>query len=270
MQLAVRHRTTYRYASRARFLAQVLRMTPLDGPGQRVLHWRVEVERGRCLPSYLDGFGNLTHLHTLHRWHEELSIHVQGLVETRETCGVLGALREALPPAFFLCATPLTAPHELLEALAARCARAASGLARLQRLMELVRESVAYVPGATDAQTSAAQALLRGAGVCQDHAHVFVAAARQLGHPARYVSGYLHAGADADAALASHAWAEAWLPELGWVGFDASSGSPPTERYVRTGVGRDYADAAPLRGVRRGAPGHSLHVRVHVEEVSLQ
>ena len=136
--------------------------------------------------------------------------------------------------------------------------------------MECVREDVAYVPGVTSAETSAGEALLAGAGVCQDHAHVFVAAARCLGHPARYVSGYLHAASDAEDALASHAWAEAWLPELGWVGFDPSNGIAPTERYVRTGVGLDYADAAPVRGVRRGAPGHSLRVRVHVEEIAVQ
>ncbi len=106
--------------------------------------------------------------------------------------------------------------------------------------------------------------LLAGAGVCQDHAHIFVAGARCLGIPARYVSGYLHAAGNSDDALASHAWAEAFVPELGWVGFDPANGIAPTEHYIRTG------DAAPVRGVRRGAPGHSLRVRVHVEEIAVQ
>ena len=73
-----------------------------------------------------------------------------------------------------------------------------------------------------------------------------------------------------DAALASHAWAEAFVPDLGWVGFDPANGISPTERYIRTGIGLDYGDAAPVRGVRRGAPGHSLHVHVHVERIAVQ
>jgi transglutaminase-like putative cysteine protease len=270
MRLSVRHRTTYKYQSRARYLAQILRMTPLDGPGQKVLSWSVAADRKWRLPHYADGFGNVTHLHTLHDWHDEVSISVEGIVETWDTSGVLGMLSEPLPPRFFMRSTPLTTPHALVSALAARVAAEPDPLARLHQLMECVREDLAYVPGVTSAETSAGEALLAGSGVCQDHAHVFVTAARGLGHPARYVSGYLHAASDAEDALASHAWAEAWLPELGWVGFDPSNGIAPTERYVRTGVGLDYSDAAPVRGVRRGSPGHSLRVRVHVEEIAVQ
>ena len=136
MRLSVRHRTTYRYPSRARYLAQILRMTPLDGPGQKVLSWSVEADRGRRLPHYVDGFGNLTHLHTLHDWHDEVSISVAGIVETWDTHGVLGMLPEQLPPGFFARTTPLTAPHELVEALAAKVAGETGDLTRLHRLME--------------------------------------------------------------------------------------------------------------------------------------
>jgi transglutaminase-like putative cysteine protease len=118
--------------------------------------------------------------------------------------------------------------------------------------------------------TSAAEALAGGAGVCQDFAHVFLSAARALGQPARYVGGYLHAGEGGQGAPASHAWAEAWVPDLGWVGFDASHGVCPTERYVRISVGLDYADAAPVRGVHRGTGEHSMQVRVQVAEVAAQ
>ncbi len=270
MRLSVRHRTTYKYASRARYLAQILRMTPLDGPGQKVLRWSVEADRGRRPPHYTDGYGNHTHLHTLHDWHEEVSIEVEGIVETWDTNGVQGMLSEPLPPGFFARSTPLTAPDAGIAALAAKAAGEPDPLARLHRLMDCLRADVSYTPGVTTTTTTASEALLAGAGVCQDHAHIFVAAARCLGVPARYVSGYLHASSDADDALASHAWAEAFVPELGWVGFDPANGIAPTERYIRTGIGLDYADAAPVRGVRRGAPGHSLHVRVHVEEIAVQ
>jgi len=270
MRLSVRHRTTYKYASRARYLAQLLRMTPLDGPGQKVLRWSVEADRGRRLPHYNDGYGNLTHLHTLHDWHDEVTLSVKGVVETWDTNGVQGMLSEALPPAFFARSTPLTTADPLVAALAAKVAAETDPLTRLHALLACVRQEMAFAAGVTTAETTAAEALQTGAGVCQDQAHVFIAAARCLGHSARYVSGYLHAASSGDDALASHAWAEAFVPALGWVGFDPANGVSPTERYIRTGVGLDYADAAPVRGVRRGAPGHSLRVRVHVEEVAVQ
>jgi transglutaminase-like putative cysteine protease len=247
MRLSVRHRLTTRYESRERSIAQLVRMTPLDGPGQTVLRWSVEANHGSRLPHYVDGFGNVTHLHTLHDWHEETSIGVQGLVETREIQGGLGPLRELLAPAFFLQATPLTWPDESILALAARTARATGALEQLHLLMEYAHEAL-------DAEQT----------------HGFIAAARSLGHPARYVSGYLHASERGDSTLASHAWAEAWVSELGWVGFDVVQGATPSECYVRVGVGRDHTDAAPLRSVRQGIAEHSLEVRVQVEGVAAQ
>jgi transglutaminase-like putative cysteine protease len=271
MRLSVRHRLTIRYASRERSLVQLVRMTPLDGPGQTVLRWSVDANRASRLPHYVDGFGNVTHLHTLHDWHEEASIGVQGVVETREIQGVLGPLRELLAPAFFLQPTPLTRPDEPIVALAARTARAAGALERLHLLMEYAHEALTHEAAATDAAPeSAADTLQRGSGTSQELTHVFVSAARSLGHPARYISGYLHASERGDSTLASHAWAEAWVSELGWVGFDVAQGAAPTECYVRVGVGRDHTDAAPLRSVRRGSDEHSLEVRVQVEATATQ
>jgi transglutaminase-like putative cysteine protease len=270
MRLAVRHRTLFQYAAPSLYLAQLVRMTPRDGAGQRVIAWSVRDGHGRRLPDFLDGFGNVTHLHTLFEPHTDVAVEVQGVVETRDTAGVVGDAEEPLPPAFFTRATRLTARHPALEALASEAAGAAGALDQLHALLRLVHARLAHRAGLTDVGTSAAEALLGGAGVCQDHAHVFVAAARRLGHPARYVGGYLLAGGEVDAPLASHAWAEAFVPDLGWVGFDPSHGAAPSERYVRTSVGLDYADAAPVRGIRRGAPGQSLQVSVQVAEVAQQ
>src|SRR5262245_1483413 len=241
-------------------------MTPREHVGQRVLRWSVRDERGRELPSFRDGFGNVTHLHTLHAPHSAARIEVEGLVETRDTSGVVANAPEPLPPAFFARTTPLTEPDAALAALADEARREAGALARLHRLMQLLRGRMRYCQGVTTVSSSAAEALAGGAGVCQDFAHAFVGTARALGQPARYVGGYLHA----EGALAGHAWAEAWVPDLGWVGFDASHGVCPTEHYVRVSVGLDYADAAPLRGVRRGAGGGSMQVRVQIAEASVQ
>src|SRR5262249_41933945 len=144
----------------------------------------------------------------------------EGEVETQDTSGLVAGAAEPLPPVFFLRPTGLTAPHPSIEALAMATAPRATLLVRLHALMNAVADRVAYTPGATDAATSAADALARGAGVCQDHAHLFIAAARLLGVPARYVGGYLWTGGERSAEEAGHAWAEAFVEDLGWVGFD--------------------------------------------------
>ena len=270
MRLFVQHRTAYHYDSPSSGLAQLLRMTPSDGPGQSVVRWSLVDERGRRPPAFVDGFGNLTHLHVRREAHARVEIRVEGVVETRDGFGVVGFAGERLPPRTFLRATALTAAHPAIDALAGEARAASDSLDALHRLMALVGDRVAYRPGATQVGTTAAEALLAGAGVCQDHAHLFVAAARSLGHPARYVSGYVQAASAEQDELASHAWAEAWHPDLGWIGFDPSHGICPSERYVRVAAALDYEGAAPVRGVRRGAPGERLEVCVQVREVAAQ
>jgi len=137
-------------------------------------------------------------------------------------------------------------------------------------LMHAVRDRVEYRLGLTDVLTPAADALAAGAGVCQDHAHVFITAARVLGVPARYVSGYLWTGGPEQQVEASHAWAEAFVDDLGWVGFDAANRTCPSETYIRASIGLDYWSAAPVRGVRRGAAAEQLTVRVRVEQASVE
>jgi transglutaminase-like putative cysteine protease len=143
-------------------------------------------------------------------------------------------------------------------------ADADAGIARLHALMHGVRDRMAYRAGTTDSQTSAAEALASGVGVCQDHAHLFIAAARALDVPARYVGGYLWTGDDDAEYEASHAWAEAYVDDLGWVGFDPANRLCPTENYIRVGIGLDYWTAAPVRGIRRGVADEALSVRVQV------
>jgi transglutaminase-like putative cysteine protease len=132
-----------------------------------------------------------------------------------------------------------------------------------------VRDRVEYVPGATGAHTGAAEALGDGKGVCQDHAHIFISAARTLGIPARYVTGYLVLD-DPGPAPAHHAWAEAYVEALGWVGFDVANRICPTERYVRLACGLDAGYTAPVVGSRRGGSGESLNVCVAVQQQSAQ
>jgi len=193
-----------------------------------------------------------------------MTLAVEGEVETTDTAGVVRGTPEPLPPLFFLRETALTAPHPTIAALAAKIAGAPAVLARLHSLMSAVRDAMDYQLGVTDVQTAAADALQKGAGVCQDHAHVFIAAAKILGIPARYVGGYLWTGSDGRDNDASHAWAEAFVPDLGWIGFDAANRTCPTASYVRASVGLDYWSAAPVRGVRKGGSAETLAVKVTV------
>ncbi|MEO0730579.1 MAG: transglutaminase family protein, partial [Pseudomonadota bacterium] len=134
----------------------------------------------------------------------------------------------------------------------------------LHALSAAVTKAVAYKPGVTTTTTTAADAVRIGAGVCQDHAHVFVSAARSLGVPARYVVGYLLADEDGNEVVETHAWAEAFCRDVGWIGFDASNAVSPTERYIRLGCGHDATAATPIRGTLTGDAIGSLSAKVSI------
>jgi transglutaminase-like putative cysteine protease len=264
MQLQVKHQTTYRYDAPVSYTIQSLRLSPRPHHGLSVLNWRVQADGRRELPFFTDGFGNIVHSHSINRTHDCVTLLVEGEVETTDTAGILRGGAEPLPPAFYLRATPLTVADAAIEALAAENGHGKSTIERLHRLMIAVRERVDYRLGATDVATTAAEALARGVGVCQDHSHIFIAAARHHGIPARYVGGYLWTGVETQEYSASHAWVEAYVQDLGWVGFDAANCICPTAAYIRTSIGLDYSSAMPVRGIRRGESAEDLTVRVSV------
>ncbi|GGB27115.1 transglutaminase [Tistrella bauzanensis] len=278
MRLTVEHQTIYTYGRPARYAIQALRLTPPDIDAQRVVSWRIDVEPAAHMVVMVDGFGNRVHQLSLDREHNRLAVTVRGVVNTRDTAGIVGSdLPDRLLPAVFLRETPLTTCSGAVQAFAddiAPILDADGPVAAMHAVMKETARRVAYVKGATDARTTAAQALDHGRGVCQDHAHVFIAVVRALGLPARYVSGYLSPYEDDNAAgpggEASHAWAEAWLTGLGWVGFDPSNGISPTGSYIRLAHGLDYLDAAPVRGIRVSGDQEQLAVRVHVTEQAQQ
>lgn len=263
MHLCIDHATTYHYGEPAQRVHQVLRLWPIPGVGQVIRDWRVEIDGHKIRPTSRDGFGNPVATHVVDRPVESLTLHVRAEVETLDRHGVVGYTEDPLPPAFFVHPTALTAADDAIRALAHEAADGADGeIARLHRLSAAVRARIDYRPQVTDVATPAAAALATGAGVCQDHAHVLLAGARALGYPARYVSGYLCASEEH--AAASHAWVEIFVADLGWLGFDAANHICPDERYVRVATGRDYRDAAPVRGVRVGGGAESLEVVVRV------
>lgn len=266
MHLHIRHMTRYRYERPVKYSVQSLHLTPRRDPSQRALSWTISAP-GRRLEQ-IDAHGNISHLLTIEQPHREIQIVVRGVVETADSEG-----RQddgPLSPLAYLAPTTLTAQNEEIKAFARDATRGASApRERAEALAEAVVRAVRYKPGVSDVQDNAAVVLQRGEGVCQDHAHVYIAAARALGMPARYVSGYLYTGDASDAA--SHAWVDVWLgPELGWQSLDVTHQRPAVRSYCRLAVGRDYLDAAPVRGVRHGGGGEKMEANVLVAESAEQ
>jgi transglutaminase-like putative cysteine protease len=263
MRLAIHHETTYRYSLPVSHSIQLLRLTPRNEPHQRILSWKLSAPSR--LSAVPDAFGNATHMLVLRQPHSEVKVVVTGTVEIDQPAlsGALPRTAERLSPLTFLPATRLTQPSPEIEAfVAAHLPQPIARPAQLVALAEAIEDRVTYRPGVTQTWTTAAQALEAGYGVCQDHAHLFIACCRSRGTPARYVSGYVDPG-DVEHA-ASHAWVDAWLPEQGWVSIDVTHRSLVVDRHCRLAVGRDYDSASPLRGLRIGGGQEALQVAVRV------
>lgn len=266
MLLTISHTTTYRFQSPASYGLQQLRLTPKSRAGQAVRSWNMSVEGGQIETSFTDHHQNRVTLVSFDPGAVEIRVICDGLVDTAETAGVVGKHAGFAPLWFFLRETPLTTAGEKVRGLTdGLAAEVPEDLPRLHALSARVIEAVAYEIGRTGAETSAEQAVAEGAGVCQDHAHIFIAAARTMGYPARYVSGYLMMS-DRVHQDASHAWAEAFVQDIGWVGFDVSNGYSPDPRYVRVATGLDYAEAAPIAGIHYGATGEAMSVDIQVAQ----
>jgi len=266
MTLSIRHTTHYAFAQPVVHALQRLRLTPKETQGQRIIDWSMALENAHAELEYDDQHFNHVTLIALNPGAREVTVTCAGTVETDDNAGVIGRHSGHLPLWSFLRQTALTRPGAKLRALL----REVSGpideapLDFLHALSGLIRDRVAYEAGRTHSATTAEEAMQHGYGVCQDHAHIFIGAARAAGIPARYISGYLMMD-DRIEQEATHAWAEAHVEGLGWVGFDVSNGICPDPRYVRVATGSDYRDAAPITGISIGATAEVLTVGVAVE-----
>ncbi len=265
MKLSVRHTTEYAYAEPVDFALQKVRLRPQDSPLQTVREWDISIDGGRIEADYRDHYANLVDLVSAERGAQKLTITASGTVETRDTAGVLGKVYGRAPLWHFQQSSPLTQPGESTQAFVDVIRAADDTLTGLHDLSAEVLKKVPYAVGHTQSDTTAEEAVQIGKGVCQDHANIFVTAARAAGMPARYVSGYLMMNDRVDQD-ASHAWAEVHLDDLGWVSFDVSNGVCPDDRYIRIAIGRDAHDAAPMQGLRGGAGDESLIVSLQVQQ----
>lgn len=264
MHLKISHTTEYHYDEPVQYALQRLRLTPMTGVGQTVLGWQTLLDGAAMEVSYDDHFNNRVHLVSVDGDREAIRITASGEVHTEDRAGVFGPHQSYVPLWLYARETPLTKAGKLIRDLA-KSAEGETDLARMHALMAMIHEAVEYKAGETHAETAAEDALEAGKGVCQDHAHIMISAARTLDMPARYISGYLMMEGQTEQ-TASHAWAEVHLPGLGWVGFDAANKICPDDRYVRIASGLCYRDAAPISGLIHGEANETLKVSVTVEQ----
>ena len=284
MRYRIRHRTSYRYASQVFESFNEVRLQPLAGGQQTLLDFDLLIEPPATVISFRDYYGNAVHDFGVAYLHDRLVIEATSDVVThaevdeplagppegepdaspsiRELAGdeaLADDLAEFLGPSAYV---PLADESAAVaEAVLAEDPET-SALAFLTRAADHVRARLEFRVGATTVESSVAEVLAGGSGVCQDFAHVLISLCRHAGLPARYVSGYL---GGVEVASASHAWAEAYVPPYGWLGVDATLGTPCTGRHVKLGVGRDYADVAVLRGTYQGGGHAELEVEVTCE-----
>lgn len=267
MRLSVSHTTSYVFDAPMRFVTQSLRLRPANSASQQVIDWDISAEGAAFGASFIDGAGDSVTTMTVQGPVERIEVRVKGVVDTTDTTGILRNHREIISPRVYLQSTQATKPTGALLELVTKTleSNGVSGeLAHAHKYCDAVAEAIAYIPGTTHSETTAAEAVEQGSGVCQDHTHALIALAQAAGLPARYVSGYLLAGSDGTSEDASHAWAEIFLDQLGWVGFDAANACCPDDRYIRLGSGRDAREAAPIRGISRGGGTEAMDVSVVV------
>lgn len=271
MRLRIAHSTTYRYEPPATGVIQILRMTPRSHDGQYVADWQVFVSTDSRMQMHYDAYGNITHVLT-HGAIADLTLNVEGLVETHDTSGVLKGTDERFPPDFFLRSTALTETNADMQAFARDLQPETDDdtIGFLHALLVQINDHMTFDTDPTHAGTTAADAFALRRGVCQDYAHIFIACARLGGVPARFVSGHFLRSDGVVQQDAGHAWAEAFVPKLGWVGFDPANAISTTDSHVRVAIGLDYLGAAPVRGTRYGGGTETLAVAVNVNQAGRQ
>ena len=272
MRIRIAHKTTYKYAEPASGAIQTLRLTPRNHDGQYVIDWRIDISEDCRLVNHEDAFGNITHTFTVDGSFAELEVTADGEVETTDLSGFVRGTVERFPPSLFLRQTALTEPDAAILAFAREIKSKSNNdvLELLHLLLNEVHRTITFDVDQTGATTTAVEAFAAKRGVCQDLTHIFVAAARALDIPARYVGGYFYRQDGVVAQAAGHAWAEAHVPHIGWIGFDPANGICPADAHVRVAIGLDYLGVAPVRGTRFGGRDEQLLVGVHVEQAQRQ
>ncbi len=264
MRIQIKHTASYTYAEPPRRVLQMLRLTPRDHEGQHVMQWRIEPNIDGRMRGMEDPYGNIVHDFSVDGPIAALTLRIEGEVETIDLAGIVRGAVERAHPLVFLRDSPLTEADDGLRSYA-DAVRNGSALDQLHNLMERLHADMEHTKGLSRAPFSAKQAFADKGGSCGDIAHVFVACARHLDIPARFVSGYVAPLHDDVPVAGSRCWAEAFVPDYGWIGFDPALNLCPQTAHVRVAIGLDGMEAAPVRGTRSGGEGEALFVNMSIE-----
>ena len=265
-RIKVHHETRYEYETDLSYAIQRIYLTPRQLRGVRIISWEIK-SNFDCF-SQIDSLGNELHLLVMSKPSKTLSIEVTGLVDMykgRTRFEERLSSRDKKKEMFhylFKKFTDLTMPNKEIYELALGTFKTKDQVNSLLLIAEAIEERIEYTKGATGVKTTAIEAWEQKAGVCQDHAHVMLSAARAMGLPARYVSGYLQG--ESDASQATHAWVEVWLGK--WIGIDVTNKKLVDEKFLSLAIGTDYLSIAPIRGVRQGGGNEHMYVKVSVSE----
>ncbi len=279
MFYSIRHCTRFRYSAQVSESLMEVRMHPRTEGAQRCLTFQLSVSPRTRVTSYRDYLGNTIHHFDVPSRHQELTIVAEALIDSLphyemaplgpeawdelDATVAQGDYWEMLAPSHF--AQPSDLLQDLLRELNVK--RRSDPLSLLLELNAALYQGFDYVPKSTRVDSPIDDTLRTRQGVCQDFAHIYLALARELRVPCRYVSGYLYHGAghrDRSADGATHAWVEVFLPRMGWLGMDPTNNLIASERHIRTAIGRDYADVPPTRGIFKGDAKSELAVSVRV------
>ncbi len=266
MRASVQYHLQISYAEPVRAVNHVLRLNPRGFDGQEIEDWRVEVLPDARMRRSEDTFGNIVHSCSHDGPLDQFSITAEGDIETYDVAGVVRGLPERFPLEVFLRDTDSThASKDLLEFVQDSLSGEADPLGRMHALMAALNEACAFAPVETNAPRPAKAVFAARSGSAREIAHVFIAAARGLGVPARFVSGFFLGSEVADNAGAHHAWAEAYVEPIGWIGFDAALGFCPRGEHVRIAQGLDFLAAAPRRAACFGPSREETKVLLSVD-----
>ena len=254
MILNITHQTKYHFSSCVPRLIQSLKLYPSKCKNQKIINWNISSSRGILEKSHQDSLG-----HKIYNiYNNELigyqTIVSEGKIETKDFNGVMHGLADKVSPLCFLRNTVLTKPGEKIKELSKKINKKKEEIKFCHNLNLIVSEVLDFKTGLTNNNTTAENSLLLGKGVCQDYAHILISLSRLFKIPARYVNGYLMDDNNTNN-YSTHAWAELYISNLGWVGFDPSHKKCIDEKYVRVSCGYDFIDASPIKGVKLNYPG---------------
>ena len=263
--LRIVHETSYTYPEGLSHAVLQVRLSPKSSEGQQIENWQCQIEGGKKEASFLDHNGNIVFLVTSSPDTTEIKVISMGSVKIFDQNGIASYAQSLVPNWLFKNQTSLTELGNLTNKFTDECAGQPGNVSWLHDLSGAIRRQIEYKLAETEVNSSAVTAVRKGLGVCQDHAHIFIGCCRSLGIPSRYVSGYLLLDNNEEQ-TAMHAWAEAFIPSLGWVGFDVSNGVAPDSKYLRIAQGRDYSDVAPIKGTVFGGLEEVMSVKLIVQQ----